>query len=99
MKFSKYEEKQMRLNSIAVEEAKKEYLDSSISYILVQCREPDSKTNYPEWERWKRTDFYRAETRLKKAIRRLHEAVIKDIAFRDVTMEEHYKEQLPKEYK
>lgn len=99
MKFSKFEEKQMRLNKIAVEEAKNEYLEASISYILVKCNEPDIKANYPEWEKWKRNDFYRAESRLKRSTRRLSQAVIKEKAFRDVTMEAKHNEELPKEYK
>lgn len=99
MKFSKYEEKQMQLNKERLEQAKRDYLEVSISCILVHSNEPDMKKDYLAWEKWKTHECRRVDNNLKKSLKALSIAVVREKAFREVCYEAKHNESLPNEEK
>lgn len=97
MQFSKFEENQMKLNLENLSKAKADYLEASISCILVYSLEPDKSKDYIKWENWKTKDKPRAEKNLRKALNNLSKWVIREKTFREICYEEAHNEPLPKE--
>lgn len=99
MKFSRYEEKQMAINLENLDKAKRDYMESTISCILVHTNEPDKSKNYVAWEKWKTHECRRADNNLKKSLTALSKAVVKEKAFREICYEAKHNEPLPNEEK
>lgn len=95
MVFSKYEQRQIRLIKEAVGEAKVTFLDATIALMLSQASEPSKDTDYVKWEKWKRKNEACRE-RLSKETQRLNRAVIKEMVFLDVCMEDKHLEEMPR---